>query len=201
MAFLQTSLIGFVYAIVVAILFMIASVFIYVYQTPRDRSPSVTLTCIIAIACLLATILLLPVDVALVSSTVSSDLGQRKDWATPEVVDKIISSLALVYYILYSADILLCLLVIPFVYFWYEEHDEVATQTGDQTVGQRFWAALKYTLSFVAILVVLFIVGTLVPVAKDNGDNGLDFFKKLLHENRKIIPDLVRISLTVQLRW
>ncbi|KAL3470460.1 hypothetical protein BJX99DRAFT_251190 [Aspergillus californicus] len=184
MAFLHMSLIGIGYAIAVAILFMVASVFIYVYQTPRDRSPSVTLTCIIAIACLLATILLLPVDIALVSSTVSSGLGQRKDWATPEVVDNIIFSLTLVYYILYSADILLCLLVIPFVYFWYEEHDEVAAQSGDQTVGQRFWAALKYTLSFVAILVVLFIVGLLVPVSKDNGDNGLDFFKKLLHENR-----------------
>ncbi|KAL2824544.1 hypothetical protein BDW59DRAFT_147494 [Aspergillus cavernicola] len=184
MALLQTSLIWVVFAIVVAILFMVASVFIYVYQTPRDRSPSVTLTCVVAIACLLATVLLLPVDVALVSSTVSSAVGQRKDWATQEAVDKITFSLTLVYYLFYSVDILLCLLVIPFVYFWYEEYDEVAAQAGEQTFGQRFWGALKYTLAFVAILVVLFLVGFFVPVSRVNDGSGLDYFKKLLGENR-----------------
>ncbi|KAL4872155.1 hypothetical protein BDV12DRAFT_151124 [Aspergillus spectabilis] len=184
MALVQASLIWAVYAVVVAVLFMVASVFIFVYQTPRDRSPSVTLTCIVAIACLLATILLLPVDVALVSSTVSSAVGQRKDWATQEVVDKITFSLTLVYYILYSVDILLCLLVLPFVYFWYEEYDEVAAQAGEQSAGQRFWGAFKYTLSFVAILIILFLVGFFVPVSRTDHDNGLDFFKKLLDENR-----------------
>jgi LMBR1 domain-containing protein 1 len=185
MALLQTSLIWVVYAIVVAVLFTVASVFIYVYQTPRDRSPSVTVTCIIAIACLLATTLLLPVDVALVSSAVSTAVGQRKDWASQEVVDKIIFSLTLVYYILYYVDILLCLLVIPFIYFWYEEYDEVAAQTGEQSFGQRFWGAFKYTLSFVAILIILFLVGFFVPVSRSDDGNGLDFFKRLLTENRK----------------
>ncbi|KAL2869931.1 putative LMBR1 domain protein [Aspergillus lucknowensis] len=184
MALLQVSLIWVVYAIVVAILFMVASVFIHVYQTPRDRSTSVTLTCIVAIAFLLATILLLPVDVALVSSTVSSAVGQRKDWATQEVVDKITLSLAVVYYVLYSVDILLCLLVIPFVYFWYEEYDEVAAQSGEQSFGQRFWAAFKYTLSFVAILLILFLAGFFVPVHRANIGSGSEFFKKLLGENR-----------------
>ncbi|KAL4813384.1 hypothetical protein BDW67DRAFT_192891 [Aspergillus spinulosporus] len=183
MILLQTSLIWVVYAVVVAILFAVASVFIYVYQAPRDRSPSVTLTCVVAIASLLATILLLPVDVALVSSTVSSSMGQRKDWATPEVVDRITFSLTLVYYILYSLDILLCLLVVPFVYFWYEEYDEVAAQAGEQSFGQRFWGASKYTLSFIAILIILFLVGVFAPISRANGGNGLDSFKSLLGEN------------------
>ncbi|KAL4752682.1 putative lysosomal cobalamin transporter [Aspergillus terricola var. indicus] len=184
MILLQTSLIWVVYAVVVAILFAVASVFIYVYQAPRDRSTSVTLTCVVAIASLLATILLLPVDVALVSSTVSSSVGQRKDWATPEVVDRITFSLTLVYYILYSLDILLCLLVVPFVYFWYEEYDEVAAQAGEQSFGQRFWGASKYTLSFIAILIILFLVGVFMPISRANGGNGLDSFKALLGENR-----------------
>ncbi|KAL4798149.1 LMBR1-like membrane protein-domain-containing protein [Aspergillus venezuelensis] len=184
MGLLQTSLIWVVYAVVVAILFLLASVFIYVYQTPRDRSPLVTLTCIVAISCLLATTLLLPVDVALVSSTVSSSAGQRKDWATQEVVDRITFALTLAYYILYFVDILLCLLVIPFVYFWYEEYDEVAAQMGEQSMGQRLWAASKYTLSFVILLAVLFLVGFFAPVATNNDGKGLDFFKDLLTENR-----------------
>lgn len=185
MALLQTSLIWVVYAVVIAILLAIASVFIYVYQTPRDRSPSVTLTCIIAITSLLATVLLLPVDVALVSSTTSSRLGRRKDWATQDTVDNITFSLTIIYYILYSLDALLCLLVIPFTYFWYEEYDEVASETGEQTVGQRLWGSFKYTLSFIAIVVILFLVGFFVPVSKDKVGMDLDYFKRLLTENRK----------------
>ncbi|KAJ5716788.1 lysosomal cobalamin transporter [Penicillium malachiteum] len=183
MALLQTSLIWIVYAVVIAILLAVASVFIYVYQTPRDRSPSVTLTCIIAITSLLATVLLLPVDVALVSSTTSSRLGQRKNWATQDAVDNITFSLTIIYYLLYSLDALLCLLVIPFTYFWYEEYDEVASETGEQSVGQRLWGALKYTLSFVAIVVILFLVGFFVPISKDKKGLDLDYFKRLLTEN------------------
>ncbi|CAG7932693.1 unnamed protein product [Penicillium olsonii] len=183
MALLQTSLIWVVYAAVVAILLAVASVFIYVYQTPRDRSPSVTLTCIISITSLLATVLLLPVDVALVSSTTSSKLGQRKDWATQDVVDRITYSLTVIYYLLYSLDALLCLLVIPFTYFWYEEYDEVATESGEQTVGQRIWGALKYTISFIAVVVILFLVGFFVPLSQNKNDMDLDYFKRLLTEN------------------
>lgn len=184
---LQTSLIWIVYAIVIAILLAVASVFIYVYQTPRDRSPAVTLTCIIAITSLLATVLLLPVDVALVSSTTLPKLGRRRDWATQEVVDSITYSLTIVYYFLYSLDALLCLLVIPFVYFWYEEYDEAAVETGEQTLGQRFWGALKYTLSFIAIVVILFLVGFFVPISQNKVGMDLDYFKKLLTENRELI--------------
>ncbi|KAJ5600136.1 lysosomal cobalamin transporter [Penicillium hetheringtonii] len=183
MALLQTSLIWIVYAVVIAILLAAASVFIYVYQTPRDRSPSVTLTCIIAITSLLATVLLLPVDVALVSSTTSSKLGQRKEWATQETVDRITYSLTIIYYILYSLDALLCLLVIPFTYFWYEEYDEVASEGGEQTLGQRFWGAFKYTILFIAIVVILFLVGFFAPVPGDKSGLDFDYFKKLLTEN------------------
>lgn len=198
MALLQTSLIWAVYGVVVAILLAVASVFIYVYQTPRDRSPSVTLACIISITCLLATVLLLPVDVALVSSTTSSKLGQRKDWATQDVVDRITYSLTIIYYLLYSLDALLCLLVIPFTYFWYEEYDEVATEEGDQTLGQRIWGALKYTLSFVAVVVILFLVGFFVPVSQGKNDMDLDYFKRLLTENREY-SSILALNRTVKL--
>lgn len=197
MALLQTSLIWIVYAVVIAILLAVASVFIYVYQTPRDRSPSVTLTCIFAITCLLATVLLLPVDVALVSSTTSSKLGRRKEWATQDAVDKITYSLTVVYYFLYSLDALLCLLVIPFTYFWYEEYDEVAVEAGEQTLGQRFWGALKYTLSFVAIVVILFLVGFFVPVSNEKSGMDLDYFKRLLTENRASFPISLRANILI----
>jgi LMBR1 domain-containing protein 1 len=120
--------------------------FVHIYQTPRDCYPSVIFTCVIAITSLLATVLLLPVEVALVSSATSSKLGRRKDWATQDEVDNITSSLTVVYYLLYSLDALLYLLGIPFAYFWYDEYDEVAIETGQQTAAQRLWGALKYTM-------------------------------------------------------
>ncbi len=186
MALIQTTLIWVVYAVVIGLIAAIASIFVYIYQTPRDRSATVTIVCIFTLTSLLATVLLLPVDVALVSSTTSSKLGRRKDWATGDAVNSILLTLKIVYYTLYSLDALLCLVVVPFTYFWYEEYDEVATEEGNQTFGSRVWAALKYTLTFIALVVIIFLVGFFVPVAKDHrgAHYNLDFFKRILGENR-----------------
>lgn len=183
--YIQITLIWVVYAVAVALLLGIASLFVYLYQTHRDRSVYVTVVCIFTITCLLATILLLPVDVALVSSTTSSKLGQRKDWATQDKVDNILKTLKIVYYVLYSVDALLCLIVVPFTYFWYEEYDEVAAEEGGQTFGSRIWGAAKYTIIFVILCVAIFLVGFFVPVAKHQkgAHFDLDFFKNLLAEN------------------
>jgi LMBR1 domain-containing protein 1 len=183
--YIQTTLIWVVYAVAVVLLLAIASFFVYLYQTHRDRSAYVTTVCIFTITCLLATVLLLPVDVALVSSTTSSKLGRRKEWATQDKVDHITYTLRIVYYLLYSLDAVLCLLVIPFTYFWYEEYDEVAEEEGSQTFGSRFWGAFKYTIVFIILCVALFLVGFFVPVAKHRkgAHFGLDFFKNLLSEN------------------
>lgn len=189
MALIQTSLIWVAYAVALVILIVIASVFVYIYQTPRERAASVTTICIITLSSLLATILLLPVDVALVSSTSISKEGRRKDWATPDRVDEIIYTLKIVYYTLYSLDTVLCLLVVPFTYFWYEEYDEDEADAGTQTFGSRFWGAFKYTIAFIALILIIFLVGLFIPGAKSikHGDNlDLDFFKKLLNENSKL---------------
>ncbi|KAJ9225308.1 hypothetical protein DTO027B5_5266 [Paecilomyces variotii] len=183
MALLQSSLIWIGYAIVISILVAAVSIFVYVYQSPRDRSPSVSTVSILTITALLATVLLLPVDVALVSSTTSSKTGQRKDWATQDEVDKITFSLTVIYYLLYSLDALLCLLVVPFTYFWYEEYDEVAALEGEQTFGRRFWGAFKYTIVFIIVVFVLLLVGFFVPISRKNDNRDFDFFRKLLLEN------------------
>jgi LMBR1 domain-containing protein 1 len=185
MALVQISLIWTLYVFVVALLLIVAAVFVHVYQTPRCHYPSVTFTCVLAITSLLATLFLLPVDVALVSLTTSSKLGRRKDWATQDEVDKITSSLTVAYHLLYSLDVLLCLLGIPFAYFWYDEYDETTTETGQQTAGQRLWGALKYTMSFATVVIILFLVGFFVPVSRNKNGMDLDYFKKLFNENRE----------------
>ncbi len=187
MALIQQSLIWVAYAVVVVLLMAAAAIFVYVYETPRERSASVTTVCIFTLTALLATVMLLPVDVALVSSTTSSKLGRRKDWATQDRVDNIVYTLKVVYYSLYSLDAILCLIVVPFTYFWYEEYDQGAAEDGSQTLGQRFWGALKYTLAFIALVVILFLVGFFIPIAKDRkgGHFDLDYLQHLLTENRK----------------
>ncbi|KAK5070713.1 hypothetical protein LTS08_000359 [Lithohypha guttulata] len=183
--YIQITLIWVVYAVAIALLLAISVAFVYLYQTHRDRSVFVTIICIITITTLLATVLLLPVDVALVSSTTSSKRGQRKDWATQEKVDNIVKTLEIVYYVLYSLDALLCLLVVPFTYFWYEEYDEVAAEEGRQTFGKRFWSAARFTLIFLVICIAIFLVGFFIPVTKnrEGAHFDLDFFKNLLSEN------------------
>lgn len=187
MALIQTSLIWVTYAAVIGILLVISSIFVYLYQTPRDRSAAVTIVCLVTLISLLATVLLTPVDIALVASTSDLKLGRKKDWATPDAVDEILFQLKLVYYSLYTLDALLCLVVVPFTFFWYEEHDEVADAEGTQTIAGRLWGALKYTLAFIALVVILFLVGFFVPVARNRSHDhlGLGFFKDLLEENRK----------------
>ena len=185
MALIQTSLIWVVYAGVIALLVILSSVFVYTYQKPRDRAASVTTVCIVTISFLLATILFLPCDVALVSSTVNSKDGVRKDWATQDRVDSILLSLKVVYYSLYSIDAILCLLVVPFTYFFYEEYDEIDTREGSQTIGIRLWTACKYTLIFLFLLIALFLVGFFLPVANRDQDAHKDsgYLRDLLAQN------------------
>ncbi|KAK5171968.1 uncharacterized protein LTR77_003605 [Saxophila tyrrhenica] len=185
MALIETSLIWVTYAICLAILFLIAGIFVFIYQKPSERSIVVTTVCFITVFSLLATVLLLPVDVALTSSTTDRKLGRKKDWATPDKVDRILLDLKIIYYLLYSLDAVLCLLVVPFTYFWCEEYDEVAAEEGTQTVGQRLWGAFKYTIAFLLLVVILFLVGFFVPVARKakHEDKHFGYFKDLVTQN------------------
>jgi LMBR1 domain-containing protein 1 len=183
---LQTSLIWVTYAVAVALAFIVAVLTTFTWQTRRDRSAIVSTVAVVSLTAVLATVLLLPVDIALISSTVSTHLGAKKDWATPERVADITLTLKIVYYSLYSFDALLCLLVIPFTYFWYEEYDEIEIEEEGRTVASRLWGAAKYTLVFVVLVVALFLVGFFVPAAgnRTGAHWDFDYFKRLLAENQ-----------------
>ena len=183
--YLQVSLIWVAYAVAVALALVAAVITTLTWQAPRERSAFVSIVAIISLTALLATVLLLPVDIALVSATTSTSLGAKKDWATPHRIENILFTLKVVYYSLYSLDALLCLLVIPFSYFWYEEYDEVEEEEGTRGFGTKLWGAFKYTLGFLILVVVLFLVGFFVPAAGNREDRhlDLDYFKDLLAEN------------------
>jgi LMBR1 domain-containing protein 1 len=98
------------------------------------------------------------VDIALVSSTTDSSTGLKKSWATPDKVENVVFALTTIYYFLYCLDAVFCLLVVPFAYFWYEEWDL------DATTKQRLKGALKHSLFFLALLVLLLFVGLFLPI-------------------------------------
>jgi len=183
--YVQTSLIWVAYAVAVVLALVAATLTTFTWQTPRERSAIVSTVAIVSLTALLATVFLLPVDIALVSSTTSTSLGAKKDWATPERVDSILLTLKIVYYSLYSFDALLCLLVIPFSYFWYEEYDEVEEEEGTRSFTSRLWGAFKYMAIFLVLVIILFLIGFFVPAAGNNQGRhlDLDYFKKLLAEN------------------
>lgn len=180
----QTSLIWVAYAVAVGLCLVAAIITTFTWQAPRERSAIVSIVAIVSLTSLLATVLLLPVDIALVSSTTSSTLGVRKDWATDKRVDSIVHTLRIVYYSLYSFDALLCLLIIPFSYFWYEEYDEIEVEEG-RSFGSRLLSALKYTVVFVALVLILFLVGFFVPAAGNDSRShwDLEYFKSILAAN------------------
>lgn len=184
--YLQVSLIWVAYAVAVVLALIASIITALTWQAPRERSAIVSIVAIISLTSLLATVLLLPVDIALVSATTSSTLGAKKDWATPQRVENILYTLKVVYYSLYSFDALLCLVIIPFSYFWYEEYDEVEEEEGTRGFGAKLWGAFKYTIAFILLVVILFLVGFFVPAAgtRDGRHLDLDYFKKLLSENQ-----------------
>ncbi len=182
---LQTSLIWVAYAVAILLIFAVAVITTFTWAARHERSALVNTVTIISITALLATVLLLPVDIALVSSTSSVSLGAKKDWVTEERINNILLTLKIVYYSLYSFDALLCLIIIPFAYFWYEEYDEVEEEEGTRSFGSRFLSALRYTVFFVLLTLIVFLVGFFVPAA--GGDHGkhmdFDYFKRLLAAN------------------
>lgn len=182
---LHESLIWVAYSVAIGLALVVAVITTLTWQAPYERSIAVSIVSIFSLTALLATVLLLPVDIALVSSTASAHLGAKKDWATPRRIDTILTTLKIAYYSLYSLDALLCLVAIPFTYFWYEEYDEVDEEEGAITKGGRFWRALKYTLGFVFLVLVLFIIGFFVPAAGNSRGKhmDLDYFKRLLAAN------------------
>ncbi|ROV99406.1 hypothetical protein VSDG_03914 [Cytospora chrysosperma] len=183
--YLQIAGIWLSYGVAVVLALLAGTITTLTWQAPRERSAFVSIVAIISLTSLLATVLLLPVDIALVSATTSTSFGAKKDWATPQRVENILFTLKVVYYSLYSLDALLCLLVIPFSYFWYEEYDENEEDEGTRSFGARLMAAFKYTLGFIVLVVVLLLIGFFVPAAGNKGDKhlDLDYFKHLLAEN------------------
>ncbi|CAO3596359.1 unnamed protein product [Absidia cylindrospora] len=167
------------YGVVSAILFVFSIGFTRYYQDKHDRDILSTLTTILAVGLSLSCLALLPIDIFLVSSTVDPLTGLKKNWATPDTIANIMFVLQWMYYGHYCLVGFFCFFLIPFVYFYYEEKDEI-----DQSRRDRCHTAFKYTSFFVAIFSILFLSALfLKPNRPLPPQLDLDWFKKILMES------------------
>ncbi|KAF7728493.1 hypothetical protein EC973_006046 [Apophysomyces ossiformis] len=166
-----------IYAIVSATLFVFSTLFVRHYQNKHESERFATITAIVTLALVFATLALLPIDIFLVSSTVNQHTGLKQHWATPAIIANITDTVQLVYYGCYGSVAFFSFLLVPFAYFYFEEYEE------EQTVRDRALSAMKYTSFFVVICILLFLFGLFLKPSHTKPRLDLDWFKKLLTES------------------
>eukprot|EP00066_Takifugu_rubripes_P012461 XP_011601727.1 PREDICTED: probable lysosomal cobalamin transporter [Takifugu rubripes] len=142
------------------------------YQSRQESEVVSTITAICALAIALITSALLPVDIFLVSFMKFPN-GTYKEWAANNVTRaQIEDSVLYGYYTLYSIILFCVFLWIPFVYFYYEERDDDNINKCLQVKN-----ALKYTIGFAFVCVVLLLIGAFVPLDPPTGQNSTQWQK------------------------
>jgi LMBR1 domain-containing protein 1 len=180
-----TALIFLPYIIIIPITLLLTTLLVYTYSSARERTASTTIVSIVTLSFLLATLFLLPIDVALTSRANDPKLGSRKPWAEDgEYLENIERSFRILYAVVYSIDVVLAGIIVPWAYFWYEESlVDDDDQAEGRTAWSRFLGAAKYTIFFVVIIVGIFIAGLFVPVAWEKGKTGGEW-KDILQATR-----------------
>jgi LMBR1 domain-containing protein 1 len=131
----------------------------------HERFPNIVV--VISLTMIVVAELLIPIDIYVVSS--GHDVETRQH------------ALRIIYAVVYVVVLVLCFLVLPFTYFYYEERDS------EVTTKQRVFAGLKYTIFLLVMLVVLAVVGVFVKGASVTGDPDIsDYVKKLFADEAAV---------------
>jgi LMBR1 domain-containing protein 1 len=130
----------------------VSVLFVFRYQDRLESEWIVSATAILGLTFTIVTVLTVPADIFMVSSTLDAE-GQRRPWATTETLELLKFYLRIVYYSLYSTLIFFSFVLIPFVYFYFEEGDD-ETSTSD-----RVCHALKYAIGTSLLLCGLIVAG------------------------------------------
>lgn len=166
-----------VFAIAALTLSIFSIGFTKYYQSRRESELSATITTMISLALIFATVALLPIDIFLVSSTVDSHTGLKKLWADRDTIYWMTFTVQVMYYIFYGSIAAFSFFVIPYAYFYYEKKEEGVSK------AQRRGSASKYALVFVAIGGFLFLFGLFLKPNILPPHIDLEWFKNLLTES------------------
>ncbi|XP_061600640.1 lysosomal cobalamin transport escort protein LMBD1 [Cololabis saira] len=156
---LSESVLGWsIFTIILLAILVFCWIYIRKFQSRQESEVISTITAICALAIALITSALLPVDIFLVSFMKYPN-GTYKDWAANnETREQIEDTVLYGYYTLYSIILFCVFLWIPFVYFYYEEKDD------NSSTCSQVKNALKYTVGFAIVCVVLLLIGAFVPL-------------------------------------
>ncbi|KAM4607768.1 lysosomal cobalamin transport escort protein LMBD1 isoform 3-T3 [Polymixia lowei] len=170
---LSESVLGWsIFAFVLLVILAFCWVYIRKFQSRQESEVVSTITAICALAIALITSALLPVDIFLVSFMKYPN-GTYKDWAANnETRGQIEDTVLYGYYTLYSIILFCVFLWIPFVYFYYEERDDDNVNKCSQVKN-----ALKYTIGFAIVCVVLLLIGAFVPLEAPPSQNSTQWEK------------------------
>ncbi|KAG0199343.1 hypothetical protein BGX28_007367 [Mortierella sp. GBA30] len=151
------------------------SIFFTLYYSDRqDREPFAMLVTVLALTLCLTTVALFPVDIFLVSRIMNPMTGLRYEWATNEAITQMQLSVKVVYIVAYGLIASFLFFWIPLSYFYFEElADE------EQTLAQRLWSSLKYTIFFILIAAILLLTGLLMKPDRHE-DIDLDWLRRIL---------------------
>lgn len=154
------------FAVVVVAIFGFATFYVSLYKHKKDSACSATCTSILGVTVALLLAALAPVDIFLVSFMKNSN-GTFKTWARDnQTRHDVESAVSYAYVGLFVAVLLFLFLILPFVYFFYEEKDD------DVSVGRRCCTAFKYASVFVVLGVVLVLTGAFLPMTQLAPSNG-----------------------------
>jgi LMBR1 domain-containing protein 1 len=117
--------------------------------------------------------LLLPLDVFVVSFNVDPATGFQRD---PSLTATDANGVLILYYVLYATIGVLGFVLLPFAFFFFEEADD------DTTTAQRCCSAIKYTIIFVLVLVVLLVIGAFVKHTGDAPSSGTAWINNLARD-------------------
>ncbi|CAG2164771.1 unnamed protein product [Oppiella nova] len=174
------------------------------YRNPYESDRGSSITSIVALFVSLLTCALIPVDIFIVSFMKDSS-SHFKEWAL-NITQRtdIENSVLYSYYTLYSLIFFCVFILIPFVYFYYEEKSE----EGFTSEG-RLCSAIKFTVGFLFVAVVLLLIGhqfiaithllnsTFIPLREyspppNSTTNGTNSSHEWIDDMKFILDDLTR---------
>lgn len=148
--------------------------FIYLrrYRNPYESDLPSFLTSVISLIIVLVTSALLPLDIFIVSYMKNHD-GTFKEWAFNQSArDSVEASVQASYYSLYSLVFVCLFMIIPFVYFYFEEKNDDGFGNDN-----RLCTAIKYTVGFIFVAALLLMVGAFVPLKDAPNANSTEWEK------------------------
>ncbi|XP_067142464.1 lysosomal cobalamin transport escort protein LMBD1-like isoform X1 [Centruroides vittatus] len=160
------------FAILIIVTLLFSGGYVRYFRCKYDSEMSSTVTAVLGLAIVVLTALLIPVDIFYVSFMKTSN-GTFKDWASNATVrDDAENSVLYAYYTMYSLVLCFAFFILPFIYFYYEERDD-----DGNNIASRICAALKYTLVFIFVAVVLILIGLFAPLKDEPPRNSTEWEK------------------------